>query len=69
MNMRYFWIYVQKPLKAFSLHENQDKNILQTILQNIILQNIPHYLNSMTQGSHDMDHGKTEYRKTQNVKL
>ena len=40
MNMCYFGIRDQKALNNFSLHGNQLKKILQTILQDIILKNI-----------------------------
>ena len=40
MNMQYFWICDQKPSKTFSLHEKQDKKILQNILRNITLKSI-----------------------------
>ena len=40
INMRYFWICNQKTWKTFSLHGTQDKEILPTILQSIILQSI-----------------------------
>ena len=32
MYTQYFWIRDQKPSKTFSLHEKQDKKILQNIL-------------------------------------
>ena len=40
MNMWYFLIRNQKPLKTFSFHGNQYKKILQSILRSITLQNI-----------------------------
>ena len=40
INMRYFWIRDQNILKTLSLHEKQDKKILQTILRSIIIQSV-----------------------------